>query len=115
MAPRCTCKRKGWSLYLYKVAQLWGNYENIRSERHVTEALELLIIHVNLLHGGVQWVVAESCDRNTSMVNAMQLQGNTETTGDFVQDSYLLWVSMCFSIRENLSDPVPLQPKVILF
>lgn len=24
-------------------------------------------------------------------------------------DSYLLWVSMCFSMRENLSDPVPLQ------
>lgn len=62
------------TLYLYKVAQLRRNDENIRGERHLTEALELLIIHVNLLHRGVQWVVAESCNRNTGIINSVELQ-----------------------------------------
>lgn len=44
-------------VYLYKVAQLRGNDENVGGERHLTEALELLIVHVHLLHGRVQRVV----------------------------------------------------------
>lgn len=43
-------------LYLYKIAQLRWKDENIRGDGHLTKALELLIIHVNVLHRWVQRV-----------------------------------------------------------
>lgn len=46
-------------LYLNKVAQLRGKDENIGGEWHLTEALELLIIHVHVLHRRVERVEAE--------------------------------------------------------
>ena len=45
-------------MHLYKVAQLRGNDEEVGGERHLTEALELLIVHVDLLHRRIQRVVA---------------------------------------------------------
>lgn len=44
--------------YLHKVAQLRGNDEDVRGQRQLAETLELLIIHVHLLHGWVQRVIA---------------------------------------------------------
>lgn len=46
-------------LYLNKISQLRWKDENIRGEWHLTEALELLIIHINVLHRRVEWVEAK--------------------------------------------------------
>lgn len=58
-------------MYLYKVAQLRGNDENVRGERHLTEALELLIVHVDLLRRRVQRVVAKST-QNIEAINTVK-------------------------------------------
>lgn len=47
-------------LHLNKVTHLGGKDENVRRERHLTEALELLVIHVQVLHRRVKWVEAET-------------------------------------------------------
>lgn len=52
-------------LYLYEVAQLGGNDEDVGGQRHLAEALELLIIHVDLLHRRVQRVVTGGESTNT--------------------------------------------------
>lgn len=93
-------------LYLNKVAELRGKDENIGGEWHLTEALELLIIHVHVLHRRVERVEAET---NTWHLNYIVTSLARKGQGNSFGKSYLLWVSMCFSMRENRSDPVPLQ------
>lgn len=44
-------------MHLYEVAQLGGNDEDVGSQRHLTEALKLLVVHVHLVHRRVQRVV----------------------------------------------------------
>lgn len=66
--------------HLYEVAQLRGNDKNVRGERHLTEALKLLVVHVDLLHRWVQWVVTSCQHRNTGCVNVGQPQKHREHT-----------------------------------
>lgn len=93
----------GPGLYLHKVAQLRGKDQNIWGEWHLTEDLELLIIHIYFLCRWVQWVETEK--KNQSVSNNQVRPTQREPA----QGSYLFWVSMCFRMRENRSDPVPLQ------
>lgn len=61
-------------MYLHKVPQFRRNDENVRSERHLPKGLELLVIHVHLLHGRVQRVVTASRVRHAGAIKTAHLQ-----------------------------------------
>lgn len=114
-------------LYLYEVTQLRWKDENVRGDGHLAVALELLIIHVNVLHRWVQRVETvklkqkygfQSCWTNTIRGRTQDFRGPTSSGSACVsvfericpilsrcnteQDGLRVWNSLTFTTNKCL-------------
>lgn len=102
---RCTTLEPEVKLsYLDEIAQLRRNEENIGSEGQLAILLKPFIIHIDLLSRGVQRIIAAMIGE--PLRKSYEIRTKTVA---LIFSTNLLWVNMCFMIRENRSEPAALQ------